>query len=218
MIAPCSPSLQDVQQDFAAMLPELASRLAWRFRFRDAEAQADLVAEAIAVGWDTYRSARLRDRSPTPGNLAFFAGRSVAAGRRLAGTVRCDALSDGPARRTRAASLEQVPISGLNVYKTFGDRRWRWAVLDLVAAQLDWNAFVAACDARDRKIVRRLATGMPQNRIARQLGITPAAVCQRIGRLYRQWQTLSMGQDDRSRPSLGTGVPLHPPAGQRAAS
>ena len=87
---------------------------------------------------------------------------------------RTAALSDGPARRTRAASLEQVPISGLNVYATFGDRRWRWPVVDWVAAQVDWDAVVAVCDARDRKIVRRLATGMPQNRIARQLGIRSA--------------------------------------------
>ena len=109
MIRLNAPAIEEVQQEFVELLPELSSRLSGRFRRRNPEAREDAVAEGIGAAWQMYRSARLGGKTVTVSNLAFYAGRSVDAGRNLAGTSITDVLSEGTIARRRMAG--RVPCS-----------------------------------------------------------------------------------------------------------
>ncbi|MCY2928635.1 MAG: hypothetical protein NTV86_03915 [Planctomycetota bacterium] len=74
MIAPNTPVLEDVRNEFTAFLPELSGRLSRRFRHRGPEARAEAVAEGVAHAWVLYVSASRRQKCVTPGTLAHYAG------------------------------------------------------------------------------------------------------------------------------------------------
>jgi hypothetical protein len=192
MVAPCLSALESIRSEFVEILPGLAGRLSVRFRFRDPDAQADAVAEAIGIAWMMFLAARTRGKHPSAGNLAFYAGKAVDAGRKVTGTSSLDALSDTSLSRTRqghALSLEEVGETG-RFYRTFGDRRWRWPVIDYVQPHLDMEAFQAGCSHRDRQIMKMKERGLEQREIAGKLGISPPAVCQRLSKLRRLWEAM----------------------------
>jgi hypothetical protein len=189
MIAP-AVSLEGIQDQFVALLPELSNRLSVRFRYRNPEARAEAVAEGIGLAWAIFLSARKKDKDITASNLAYYAGRSVEAGRKLAGTATCDALSDTTVSRQRIGkhvSLGDIGEGSTGFCRVFGDRRWKWDVLDYVAPALDLQIFLAHCSARDRKILKMKAAGHQQCQIAARLGVSPPAVHQRLRRLESRW-------------------------------
>ena len=194
MIAPNLSTLQEVQNEFAAFLPELSSRLSYRFRRRNIEAKEDAVAEGVGTAWQMYLSARTSGKTVTVGNLAFYAGRAVDSGRKVAGATSIDALSEGTLARSRMP--EHVSLDALGGVSTtfcavFGDRRWRWPVLDYVAPSLDWTAFEGRCCSRDRRIIKMRRAGWRQTEIASRLGISPPAVNQRLRNLRSRWEEMS---------------------------
>ena len=128
MIAP-AVSLEEIQDQFVALLPELSGRLSNRFRYRRPEARAEAIAESIGQAWAMFLSARKKDKDITASNLAYYAGRSVETGRKLAGTANCDALSDTTVSRQRIGrhvSLEDIGENSTGFCRVFGDRRWKW--------------------------------------------------------------------------------------------
>ena len=194
MIAPNLPTLEEISSEFTAFLPGLAGRLANRFRRKDPEAQADAVAEAVGLSWLMYLSARMRSKKVGPSTLAFYAGRSVDAGRKVAGHSSKDAMSDSPTARERIGqhvSLDDGVLSQARFYMTFGDRRWRWPVHMYVALRLDFQSFLTRCGTRDRRIVEMKAEGHRQEEIAARLGVSASAVCQRVRILRRRWEAMS---------------------------
>ena len=196
MIAPAQPTDAGVQRDFQALLPELTSRLSFRFYSNGPDLQAEYTAEAVALSWQMYRSARNRERKPSVANLAWFAVRQVVAGRRLAGSTSLDAFSDTPLARQRIgrhvglADVKSDPQESF--YRTFGDRRWRWPMIDVVGTKLDWTDFLAACSQRDRRIVEMKLQGHAQTEVAVALGISPPAVCQRLRALRQRWEAQAL--------------------------
>ena len=194
MIAPNVPTIEEIREEFAAFLPSLAGRLSARFCYRDPEAQADAIAEAIGHAWMMYLSARQRNKTVTVGNIAYFAGRMVEAGRKVAGASSLDALADTAVSRRRqapAVSLDASSLSHSSFYRIFGDKRWRWPVIDYVAPRLDMQAFQAQCCTRDRRIMNMKVRGVPQNRIAAELGISSPAISQRLRTLRCRWDAMS---------------------------
>ena len=190
MIAIATPTDEEIQDEFTQMLPELTSRLDCRFRGRSADLRAENVAEAVALSWQMYLSARKRGKDVTAGNLAWYAIRQVLSGRKLAGTTNLDALSDTPLARERIGihvSLSEIGEGGCSLYRTFGDRRWRWPILDVVGAKLDLASLLDECDERDRRIIEMKLAGHRQTAIATELGVSPPAVCQRLRLLRRRW-------------------------------
>lgn len=196
MFASHAPSVEDLQNEFVSFLPELTSRFTMRFRRYSLEKRAEALAEAIALAWTNFVSARNRGKAVTIGTLAFYVGRLVASGRRMAGVATKDVMA--PEARTsqghpRCVSMEQEGVSHVRFYRTFGDKSWKWPVLDYVAPLLDLESFLAGCDSRDRRIVAMKLQGHPQNTIASRLGISPPAVTQRLDRLHRQWEAVVTG-------------------------
>ena len=191
MIALAEPTIERIQDEFVQMLPELTSRFRCRFRGCGRDQGEECVAEGLATAWALFFSARRRNKDVRVSTLAYYAIRHVEGGRRLAGATSLDALSTTPLARRRigrAASLSDAEDIVAGFYRVFGDRRWRWAVPEYVAPRLDFAAFEAGCSVRDRRIMKLKAAGWPQTEIAERLGVTPAAVCQRLGSLRERWE------------------------------
>jgi len=191
MIAIATPSTEEIQREFKQLLPELSSRLRSRFFKHRPDLEDERTAEAVALSWQAYLSARRRGKEITAGNLAWFAIRSVLSGRRLAGSSSLDALSDRPLARERIGT--HVSLSDLEddsqqaFYRTFGDRRWRWPIVDVVGPKLDWSDFITGCDHRDQRISEMRLAGFSQTDIAAELGVSTPAVCQRLRAMRRRW-------------------------------
>jgi hypothetical protein len=193
MIAFAKPVVADadVHREFVVMLPALESRLRRKFRRDRADRREEHIAEAVAWSWQMYLAACRRGRDVTPGNLAWFSAKAVKAGRLLAGSTDLDAMSDSPRARARVGTHVSLPEAGggaaTRFDQVFGDHRWRWPVLDVVAPAMDLQTFLAACDYRDRKIVQMKSQGHEQIAIAAELGVSPSAVCLRLRAMRRRW-------------------------------
>ncbi len=192
MIATAEPSIEQICHEFRELLPELSSRLRCRFCEHGPDLRDEYTAEGIALSWQAYQSARRRGKTVTPSNLAWYTIKAVIAGRRLAGARSCDALSETRLARERIGT--HVSLSDFEgdrqsmFYRTWGDRRSRWPVVDLVATKIDWGQFLAThCDPRDRRIVAMKLDGHPQIEIADELGISPSAICQRLRAVRQRW-------------------------------
>jgi len=191
MIAPAGPTDEQIRTEFQQLLPELSSRLRSRFFSHGPDIEDEYTAEAVALSWQMYLSARRREKEITASNLAWFSIRTVLSGRRLAGASSLDALSDRPLARERIG--KHVSLSDFGdgsqqaFYQTFGDRRWRWPVVDIVGTKMDWRSFVTGCDHRDQRIVEMKLAGYAQTEIAAALGISPPAVCLRLRAMRRRW-------------------------------
>jgi hypothetical protein len=194
MIAPNLSTLEDAQSQFVAFLPALSGRLSSRFRHRDPEARADAIAEGIGIAWQIYLSARTSGKTVTVGNIAFYAGRIVGSGRKVAGSSSTDALSEGTLAREKMpahVSLEALGGDSRAFRLFFGDHRFRWPILDLVATSMDWAAFEGRCSRRDRQIIRMKKAGWRQTEIASKLGISPPAINQHLRTLRSRWEEMS---------------------------
>lgn len=193
MITTAEPTDTQIRREFEEILPELTSRLRYRFFSNDPDLQEEHTAEAIAISWGTYVSARRRGREPSAGNLAWYSIRCVLSGRRLTGATSLDAMSGTRVARERIgehASLDDFEGDPQRAfYRVFGDRRWRWPVVDVVGAKLDWQSFISRCDRRDQRIVKMKLAGCPQTEIAADLGVSPPSVCLRLKALRRRWDT-----------------------------
>ena len=191
MIAFAKPADADVHHEFEVMFPALQGRLRRRFRRYRPDRRDEFVAEATAMAWMMFLSACRRGKNVTVGTLATFAGKAIAAGRRLAGMTDLDALSDSPRAQTRVGVHVSLPEAGggaaTRFNQVFGDHRWRWPVLDVIAPALDLQTFLAASDYRDRKIVQMKSQGHEQIAIAAELGVSPSAVCLRLRAMRRRW-------------------------------
>ncbi len=188
MIAPASPTDQELQREFRALLPELSSRLRCRFYEHGRDLAAEYVAEATAMSWDTYRSARRRDKRPTAGNLAWYTAKAVLRGRRFAGSSSTDVMS--PKAQNTIGKTVSVD-AGQGLYDLIIDKRWRYPVVQVVGTRLDWDAFVATCRERDQTILHMQIQGYWHKDIASAIGVSSPAVTQRLAKLKRDWMQYS---------------------------
>jgi hypothetical protein len=192
MVALTEPTDAEIRHEFETMLPELSSRFRYRFLSNGSDLQDERTAEAIALSWHTYQSARRRGREPSAGNLAWYSARCVLSGRRLTGSTSLDALAETRVARERIGahvSLSEIGENAQNFYRVFGDRRCRWPVVDIVGTRLDWQAFLNRCDRRDQRIVEMKLNGHAQTEIAAELGVSPAFVSQRLRAVRQRWDS-----------------------------
>ena len=192
MVALTEPTDAEIRHEFETMLPELSSRFRYRFLSNGSDLQDERTAEAIALSWHTYQSARRRGREPSAGNLAWYSARCVLSGRRLTGSTSLDAMSETREARERIGahvSLSEVGENTQNFYRVFGDRRCRWPIVDIVGTRLDWQAFLSHFDRRDQRIMELKLDGCRQIEIADTIGVSPAFVSQRLRAVRQRWDS-----------------------------
>jgi len=142
----------------------------------------ELIQDATAMAARILTSAEARGKAPTPGNVAFYALRSVQAGRRSTGATSTDVMHPGTQLRgrSRLRSLEE-PVgwedeSGETL--TLGEVLASEAEDPSVTAarNSDWKALVGLLDEKARSILNCLSEGRPLVEVAVCYGISRSGI------------------------------------------
>jgi hypothetical protein len=197
MIAPLRTSSADhrsefVQDQFLAMLPQIR-RQAWiAFRHRPAEAQEELIQEAIANAYCAFVQLVRRGKQavayPTP--LAQFAIRQVRAGRRVGSQLNRKDLLSPYARRIQGFKIERLdrPDKSTGAWRQILVEDRQAGPAETAAARIDVAEWFGTLPRRQRRIAKALALGASTSAVARQFGICPARISQLRSWFRGHWE------------------------------
>ena len=195
-------ALISAQREFESAIPVLAKnfRYLFRTRWRDRD---DLLAEAYACAWKAWRGLIARGRDPIAVGVTGIAayavrhtlkGRQIGRGRNSGGRNK---MSVEHARAQRLGGYRIISYdSGDAVRSDYGPGAWEdWVATDprmgpaeAAAFKIDFSDFLASLPDRRREAAMLLAEGRGTGEVARQLGITAAAVSQTRSYLERRWR------------------------------
>jgi len=189
---------------FLKYLPAVETHAGIQFRHLPDVEREEAVAEAAAAAFVNVRHAlrngnghRLR-----PSMVAHFAVLHVKDGRHVGGSA--DSKSDVMSRRAQRRGGFKVvglPWDSDCAYDCMNDPSapvWKQVLLedkstpvpDQAAFRIDLSGFLRQQHDRTRRALAMLAEGHKQVEVADRLGVTPAAVCQRIKKAEREWDSL----------------------------
>lgn len=173
------------------------------FRAYNPADREEAIAEAVAAAFQSYRSSTARGKHPArdfPSAMATFAALHVKDDRHVGGcTSSTDALSR-KAQQKRGFRVE--PLSGgwsLPASRRSGNRQrqeqqdcleeclqddMQTPVPDQVAFRIDFPAFLATLNDRDRQTALALAEGHSSKEVAQQFGLSAG----RISQLRQAWK------------------------------
>jgi DNA-binding NarL/FixJ family response regulator len=189
---------------FLKFLPTIKTHAKVQFRHLPAVDREEAIAEATAAAFLTVHSS-MRNGSTermTQATVANYAVKHVRDGRHV-GTSR-DAAKDVLSRRAqqrgnfRVLGLRWDSILGYDCVKDSITPVWhdRLAGLnkptpaDQAAFRIDWSTFLRGQTRRTRTALAMLAAGHQQIEVADRLGVTPAAICQRVKKAEKEWWNL----------------------------
>jgi hypothetical protein len=196
-------SLIAAQQEFSHHLPavENAVHFAFRRRFRmRRQDYEEALAESIAAAWSAWTGLIARGKNPVEvgvHGIANNAVRYVRNGRRVANRSGGRSAMDVNHRKAQAVcgfTVKSLDRNGQPTGETAGG--WRdWIVggnrctpADEAAFRLDFASWLASLPVRRRRTAELLSEGRGTGEVARELGITAAAVSQARGWLERSWR------------------------------
>ncbi len=231
---PPNKAVSATHATFLRFLPAVQTHAAIRFRDLSAAEREEAIAEATAAAFVNVRHAvrngngqRLR-----PSMVAHYAVLHVKDGRHVGGSA--DSTSDvmsGRAQRRGGFKVVGLPWDSPHAYDCMTDTTlptWRDRlkedrranVADLAAFRLDMSEYLRRQQDRTRRALGMLAAGYRQVEVAEKLGVTPAAVCQRIKKAEREWMNWQ-GIDTNSaqpEPARGAGPTCLPIELKRSCS
>ena len=156
-------------EDFIDRILAVVSRMAaCKFHGNDT-----LINDAISVAWEIYSSAKT---DVTPGNVGYYAVKTVASRRWMQGSTRC------PSPVTQTASQPTLYHFDFDEYYAVHQTPARIAAL-----RIDFNAWLTTLSENQRALVKLLASGESTLEAARKLGCTPGNVSQYRRRLAASW-------------------------------
>jgi hypothetical protein len=153
------------------------------------DTRADLVAEAVALGWRHFVALTRKGRHPERfvGTLALRCAQAVRAGRRLCGSEPArDVLSPAAMarHRVRVDRLDRTPRPGDPVIEALaGNTRSR--VPDQAAFRLDFPRWRRTFGRRDRRVLDALMAGGRTAEVAAAFRVTAGRVSQ-MRRMFRE--------------------------------
>jgi hypothetical protein len=187
---------------FLKFLPAVETHAKIQFRHLPAVDREEAVAEAKAAAFINVHEASRGGRANriTPFTLALYAVLHVRDGRHV-GASR-DAAKDALSRRAqqrgnfRVLGLRWDSILGYDCVKDSTTPVWHDRLAGLsrptpaeqAAFRIDWSSFLRSQSGRTRVALAMLAAGHQQTEVADKLGVTPAAVCQRVKKAEREWR------------------------------
>jgi hypothetical protein len=191
------------QQQFTAHLSavENAARYTFRRRLRlRRQDYEEARAESIAAAWSAWTGLIRRGKNPIEmgvHGIARNAVRSVRNGRRVGNRSGGRGAMDvhhRKAQATRGHKIKSLDGCGRSDGQTTGGwREWmvsdhRWTPAEEAVFRLDFAAWLASLPDRRRRTAELLSEGCGTLEVAKELGITAAAVSQARAWLERSWR------------------------------
>jgi hypothetical protein len=188
-------------RQFILYLPVVETHASIQARRLSALEREEFVAEAVAAAFLIYDSALKRGTAKrvTPSTLANYAVLHVKNSRHAGGqkVASRDVLSK------RAQGLYGFRVSCESDFHAYSRNSnldlnsrelrlddyadSRTPVPDQVAFRMDWSAFLNQNTARTRAAIGLLAAGYSRKEVSEYLGVTPAAITQRMARVEKDW-------------------------------
>jgi len=180
------------QPHFLEMLPTIERYAHTTFRRLKGDSRDDAVQEAICNACRAYARLVEQDRADaaTPKSLARYAVSQVRAGRQVGQPMNVRDVTSACCQRRN--QLQVRPLCAWDSQ----EQEWQEILVedrsvtpaDLAASRIDYRAFLATLDCRDRRIAQKLATGESGGRVAELFGISPARISQLRQELKRAWE------------------------------
>jgi hypothetical protein len=192
----CSASLIDAQREFTAHLPVVENAIRFAFRRLRLRRQdfEDVLAEAVAACWNAWVGLISRGRDPLEVGvcgIANFSVRSVRNGRRIANRTCGRGAMDVYHPKAQKARGFQVINSGHDEAMDGLDAGvWTncCTPADEACFRVDFAAWMEALAPRRRRTAELLAEGHGTLEVAREVGVTPAAISQARSWLQESWK------------------------------
>ncbi|MBA3413632.1 MAG: hypothetical protein H0U10_00200 [Chloroflexia bacterium] len=189
----------DAHRAFDAALGRIDATIRHHFRRWPRGHREEAFAEARAYTWAAWHGLLRRGKDPVAvGIIGIVANacRAVKNGRAVGScrTVGRGAMDVHHPRARLATGLRVVSIEELDGAPPGAWRDWlaadqRYGPADEAAFRLDFATWLAGLPARKRRVAGLLAEGLGTGEVARQIGVTPAAISQ-----AREWLSRSWGQ------------------------
>ena len=203
-----------VNKSFLKYLPAVKTHASIQFRHLARAEREEMIAEAAAAAFVNVHHA-LRNGNGhrlKPSTVAHFAVLHVKGGRHVGGGT--DSKTDVMSRKAqhrggfKVVGLPWDSDSAFDCLKDPSSPVWKRVLLedkntpvpDQAAFRIDWSGFLRQQHDRTRKALALLGEGHKQVEVADRLGVTPAAVCQRVKKAEREWMNLQ--GVDANNPSL----------------
>jgi len=191
MLDMTATQIEEAQDEFAEMMPDIENIAACAFSDRDPEAREEAVAETVAQCWQNHLHCQQVGKDPGAASIAYYGVENVKSGRQFAGSSCTDVLS---ARtqilgRARVQSLSDMPAlhDGGNEGSAWWDctealvdkKVWE-SPPERVRIKLDYTDFLCwpRVTAQEREVFDMLARGHGTGEIAERLEVSSPRVCQ----------------------------------------
>ena len=193
----CIASLTDAQREFTAHLPavENATRFAFRRRRLRRHDYEDILAESIAACWSAWVGLISRGRDPLEVGacgIANQAVRYVRNGRRIANRSGGRGKMDIFHRQAQKARGFRVLDSGGGDEAVEAADHGIWSNCCTPAEEacfrVDYADWLEALSPRRRRTAELLGGGPGTLEVAREVGVTPAAISQARTVVYESWR------------------------------
>jgi hypothetical protein len=201
------PSIEELRADFLLILPRVEAHAQIHFRHVKCPGRrADALAEVIALSWKWYVRviSQGKDATEFVSTLADHAVRHVRSGRRLCGQERAKDVLSALAQQRHNFKVEMLtPTTRRSHESIYSDphgqdhldafeQRLRdntqSPVADQAAFRVDYPAWVAQLEPRNREIVRDMALDLRTGELAARHRISAARISQLRREFHLDWR------------------------------
>jgi hypothetical protein len=195
-----TPSLHALQAAFLDLvLPRVLTHGRVYFRhLRSAELKEEYIAEMVALAWKWHLrlAERGKDAAQFPTAIATFAARAVRCGRRLAGMDRAKDVLSPQAQQRQGFAVGKLPdcsaLDGSPLHEALHDNT-QSPVAEQVCFRIDFPAWRASRNDRDRGVLDDLMLGERTLDVAGKYGLSPGRVSQLRRELHDDWEFFCAG-------------------------
>jgi hypothetical protein len=188
-------SLRVAQERFTATLSAVEDAALYAFRRMRRQDREEALAEAVAATWSAWRGLIRKGKDPLAVGVTGIANnaiRYVRNGRRIANRSGGRGAMDVYHRRAQEARGFRVfNFSGVDeALDGAGAGVWTngCTPADEACFRVDYAVWLGAQAPRRRRTAELLAAGHGTLAVAREMGVTPAAISQARTALYESWR------------------------------
>jgi hypothetical protein len=210
-------SLHQLQARFLDLVPKLETHATILFRqIVCPDKRADLISEAIALGWKWY--CRLhemgKDVAEFPVVFASLVGKAVRSGRRLCGQERANDVLSPVAQRRHGFAVEGLPSSTATPHDRLYGEVDGQRELDVYEERLhdntvtppdqqamfrvDFAAWLRTMTGRERRLIHSMSRNERTKDLSRQFQLSPGRISQFRREFAKDWKRYCGDQEENA--------------------